>query len=97
MKDFGEITLSGASALRTLASAVTLPGPAWYWACFECDAQIAMYYMATVSNVSSVGFYNAPSMVMATGFTASPRGLRCSSMAFTTQAMRFSCVCNRRA
>lgn len=68
LKDFGEITLTGATALRTLANAVTLPGPAWYWQCSAYSAASTMRGMTPLATVSSVGFMPVTPINMLTGF-----------------------------
>ena len=45
LKDFGEITLTAAAALRTLASSVTVVGARWVYLCLHANSAMAMYSM----------------------------------------------------
>lgn len=55
LKDFGEITLTAASAERTLANSVTLSGPAWVYLACNFDTTPAMFAMRPSFFSSNVG------------------------------------------
>ncbi len=68
--DFGQVTLTGAAALRTLASAVTLPGGQWYWFAQHFNSSMSMFGMS--QSATAVG--PTPPLQIATGYlmTTSP-------------------------
>lgn len=69
--DFGAITLTGASALRTLASSVTLAGPAWYWICHASQA-FTYTSMGFQTGLSGVGVeVPSPFITQAFGYSLS--------------------------
>lgn len=55
-KDFGETTLTAASALRTLANSYSLTAPGWYWVAIHHSAATAMYAYTSVLQVSAAGY-----------------------------------------
>ena len=55
-KDFGEVTLTGAAALRTLASAWTNARPGWYYIAVHADSAFAIYAFRSIVSISSVGY-----------------------------------------
>jgi len=63
LKDFGEITFTGAAAERLLTSSVTVAGPQWVWLCIHHDSATAMYGMGLYAAVTAAGYQygNAPS------------------------------------
>lgn len=58
IKDFGEITLTGASAQRLLSSSVSIPGGLWYWWCIHHATACDMYAMVTSKAASAAGYFN---------------------------------------
>lgn len=58
-KDFGEITLTGASALRTLSSSWAA-SPGLYWGAFWAETAITMYGMTQGTVGTAVGAANGP-------------------------------------
>lgn len=54
-KDFGEVTLTGASAIRTAASTVTLSGPAWYYLALVSDTTPVLYSMSAITSGTVAG------------------------------------------
>lgn len=49
-KDFGQVTLTAAVAVRTLASSYTMTSPGWYWIAVHHNTACAMYaYEAAVA------------------------------------------------
>lgn len=71
LKDFGEVTLTGAAALRTLANAVTLPGPAWYWMAYAANTAATIAAMAPITAATAVGYVSNPMTSMLSGFKLS--------------------------
>lgn len=55
LKDFGETTLSGAAALRSVANTVTLPGPAWYQLALVSDTTPALFAIDPLQYFSAAG------------------------------------------
>jgi hypothetical protein len=55
-KDFGEVTLTGASAVRNFASSWTAPS-GWYYLELVSDNAVSLYTMAAGVSVSGVGLF----------------------------------------
>ena len=60
--DFGQVTLTAASAVRTLSNAASVPAAAWYWLALHFNAATAMYGMESAgAQVTAAGYYpNTP-------------------------------------
>lgn len=55
-KDFGEVTLTAASALRTLANSYSMVSPGWYWIAVHHNAATAMYSFTAMLQVTAAGY-----------------------------------------
>lgn len=59
LKDFGEITLSGAAAERLLTSSVTITGGQWVWWCAHHNTAATMLPMSARGLITAVGYLSA--------------------------------------
>lgn len=55
-KDFGEVTLTAASALRTLTNSYAITSPGWYWVAVHHSSAANMYAFTSILQVSNVGY-----------------------------------------
>lgn len=68
VKDFGEITLTGAAAERVVSSSFTITQPGWYWIAVHTNQAASYYIMKLCGNyISNVGYGPNQSMFAFSG------------------------------
>jgi hypothetical protein len=73
-KNFGEVTLTGASALRNFASSWSAVGPLWYYLELVTDNAVGMWGMTSLSYASDAGYFAPNTLANQLGFIGGPSG-----------------------